>query len=116
MNIAGITQRFALLAGMDAQDAEKWTPLIDDAVSFISASVIKPEISADDAVRLEALCAVYAFKLFRLSSDDRVSSFSVGDVSVTPSAAVDADRLWTEYAEKSQDLICGEKFLFGRVV
>ncbi len=118
MNIANITSRFVLLSGVDKDEAFKWRPIVDDAVSYISSAVKKSELDETDKGRLEVLCAVYAFRLYSLCNDKSISSFSVGDVSVSSPAASDrgAEKLWREYAEKSQDLISDEKFLFGRVV
>ncbi len=118
MNIANITSRFALLSGIDAEKAYKWRSVIDDAVDYVSSIITKPKLSESDTKRLEVLCAIYAFKLYRLCNDESVSSFSVGDVSITPPAAKadTAEKMWREYVEKAQDLVSEEKFLFGRVI
>ena len=98
MNIANITKRFALYSGIDGAEAYKWKSIIDDAVVYVNSIVTKENLSEDDELRLENLCAVYAFKLYSLCNDDSISSFSAGDL---------------EYADKSQDLIGREKFLLG---
>ena len=109
MNIANITKRFALYSGIDGAEAYKWKSIIDDAV------VTKENLSEDDELRLENLCAVYAFKLYSLCNDDSISSFSAGDLKISSSADGEsrAEKLWREYADKSQDLIGREKFLLG---
>lgn len=103
MNIANITKRFALYSG------------IDDAVVYVNSIVTKGNLSEDDELRLENLCAVYAFKLYSLCNDDSISSFSAGDLKISSSADGEsrAEKLWREYADKSQDLIGREKFLLG---
>lgn len=118
MNIANITSRFALLCGLDKDEAYKWRALVDDATAYVQSIVVKDNLSESDIRRVEVLCAVYAHKLYRLCNDESISSFSVGDVRVTSPAAADtaADNLWREYAEKAQDLISDEKFLFGAVM
>ena len=63
MNIANITKRFALYSGIDGAEAYKWKNIIDDAVVYVNSIVTKGNLSEDDELRLENLCAVYAFKL-----------------------------------------------------
>lgn len=118
MNIANVTSRFALLAGIDANEAYRWRSLVDDAISYVTSIVTKSSLDEGDKKRIEALCAVYANRLYRLCNDDSISSFAVGDVRATSSAgaAESAEKLWREYADKAQDLIGNEKFLFGRVI
>lgn len=118
MNIANITSRFALLCGIDKEEAYKWRTLVDDATAYVQSILVKDNLSESDKRRVEALCAVYAHKLYRLCNDERISSFSVGDVSVTSpkTSDISAENLWKEYAQKAQDLISDEKFLFGRVM
>lgn len=115
MNIANITKRFALYSGIDGAEAYKWKSIIDDAVVYVNSIVTKGNLSEDDELRLENLCAVYAFKLYSLCNDDSISSFSAGDLIISSSADGEsrAEKLWREYADKSQDLIGREKFLLG---
>lgn len=117
MNIANITTRFALLCGIDKDEAYKWRT-VDDATAYVQSILVKDNLSESDKRRVEALCAVYAHKLYRLCNDESISSFSVGDVSVTSpkTSDISAENLWKEYAQKAQDLISDEKFLFGRVM
>lgn len=118
MNIANITSRFALLCGIDKEEAYKWRALIDDAIAYVQSILVKDNLSKSDKSRVEVLCAVYAHKLYRLCNDESISSFAVGDVRVTSPQVPDtsAENLWREYAQKAQDLIRDEKFLFGRVM
>ena len=97
MNIANITKRFALYSGIDGAEAYKWKSIVDDAVVYVNSIVTKGNLSEDDELRLENLCAVYAFKLYSSSADGESR----------------AEKLWREYADKSQDLIGREKFLLG---
>ena len=93
MNIANITKRFALYSGIDGAEAYKWKSIIDDAVVYVNSIVTKGN----------------------LSEDDSISSFSAGDLKISSSADGEsrAEKLWREYADKSQDLIGREKFLLG---
>ncbi|RGH87718.1 hypothetical protein DW745_06560 [Ruminococcus sp. AM28-29LB] len=86
MNIANITKRFALYSGIDGAETYKWKSIIDDAVVYVNSIVTKGNLSEDDELRLENLCAVYAFKLYSLCNDDSISSFSAGDLKISSSA------------------------------
>ena len=114
MNIANITKRFALYCGIDGSEAYKWKSIVDDAVLYVESLVTKDNLSDNDEERLENLCAVYAYKLYSLCNDDSISSFSAGDLKISSSADGEsrAEKLWREYADKSQDIIGREKFLF----
>lgn len=122
MNIANVTSRFALLTGLDNSEIYKWKTLIDDACSYVGSLIKKKNPDSDEKSRIEMLCAVYAFRLYSLCNDDeRITSFTAGDVEITSSAAnsiLRAERLWQEYAQKSEDLIGADNsgFLFGRVM
>lgn len=122
MNVANVTSRFALLAGLEDDEIYRWKMLVDDACGYIESIVIKDDCGADDKKRLEMLCAAYAFRLYSLcGSEGKTDSFTAGDVHITSSAADGAERaekLWREYAEKSDDLIDlnRSEFLFGRVI
>ena len=77
---------FALYSGIDGAEAYKWKSIIDDAVVYVNSIVTKGDLSEDDELRLENLCAVYAFKLYSLCNDDSISSFSAGDLKISSSA------------------------------
>lgn len=117
MNIANITALFLLLSGLDKSSAYEWKAVIDDAVSYVESIVIKDEPDSGDIRRIETLCAVYAYRLYTLCSNDNVSSFTAGDVKVTSSAdAVQkAEKLWRDYRDRYSDLVGAESFLFGAV-
>lgn len=119
MNIAEVTSRFALLSGIDNERLFKWKPLIEDACAYVeSISTIKtPSIA--QTKRLEMLSAVYALKLYSRCGDEKITSFTAGDVTIASSAngAASADELWKEYLSESSDIVdAGSDFLFGRVI
>jgi hypothetical protein len=118
LNIANVTSRFALLAGLENSEIYKWDSIIDEACKYVN-SLLKSEISDDyDKLRLENLCAVYSYRLYCLCNNNTLSSFKAGDVTITSSApSVDkAEMLWKDYCLKCQDLIDSQEFLFGRVM
>lgn len=118
MNIANVTSRFSMLAGLDNSEIYKWRTIIDDACAYISSHIIKENPDDVDTKRIEMLCAIYALKLYSLCNDENITSFTAGDVHITsPDGGISkADRLWKEYAKKSGDLISSDNFLFGRVI
>lgn len=117
MNIANVVARFSCLSGLDKSDAYEWKSVIDDAVSYINSIIIKDELSDSDIIRIETLCAVYAYRLYILCGNDGISSFTAGDVKLTSSAdaAQNAEKLWREYRNRYSDLVGAESFMFGAV-
>lgn len=117
MNIANVTSRFAMISDMQGKELYKWRPLIEDSCRYISSRLKKDNLDENDTKRLEMLCAVYAARLCAICGEEGITSFTAGDVRVSPANSTQKyEKLWNEYAEKSQDLIKSEKFLFGRVV
>jgi hypothetical protein len=118
LNIANVTSRFALLAGLDNSEIYKWKDIVDDACRYVESLVIKENPDSSDTVRIETLCAVYALRLYCLCNDENIASFTAGDVQITSSADKQskAQRLWNEYLQQSEDLVGRQDFLFGRVM
>ena len=118
MNIANVTSRFALLAGLDNKEIYKWKTLIDDACKYVASIVTKEELTEDEAEKIEMLSACYALKLYSLCNDENITSFTAGDVHITSpdNSESKGDRLWREYLRICKNLIDTDGFLFGRVV
>lgn len=118
LNIANVTSRFALLSGLSNSEIYDWKGIIDDACNYVSSIVIKENPDASDNIRLEALCAVYAYRLYSLCNEQEISSFKAGDVSVTSPAGDTgkAEKLWQEYLNAYSDLVENKRFLFGAVM
>lgn len=118
LNIANVTSRFALLSGLSNSEIYEWKGIIDDACSYVSSIVIKENPDASDNIRLEALCAVYAYRLYSLCNEQEISSFKAGDVSITsPAGGTNkAEKLWQEYLTAYSDLVENKSFLFGAVM
>lgn len=118
MNIANVISRFALLSGLSNNEIYEWKILIDDACNYVNSIVIKENLEPADKVRIEALCAVYAYRLYSLCKEQGISSFTAGDVSVTsPACGTEkADKLWQEYLNRYSDLVEQKRFLFGAVM
>lgn len=118
MNIANVTSRFALLAGLDNGEIYKWRTLVDDACDYVSSILLNKENDDIQNRRIEMLCAVYAFRLYSLCNEENITSFTAGDVKLTSSAGSkqNAQVMWEDYVKRSADLIRTEGFLFGRVI
>lgn len=117
MNIANVTERFTKLSGLEKSEVYNWKSVIDEAVRFVGSRLRKQELDLSDMLRVETLCAVYAYRLYTLCSDDGISSFTAGDVKLTSSADAvkKAERLWNEYKFLCSDLVNADEFLFGAI-
>lgn len=118
MNIANVTSRFALFAGLKNDEIYKWKSVIDDACEYIKSIVVKDCLSESETRKIETLCAAYALKLYSLCNEENITSFTAGDVRISsPGGAKDkGERLWKECCENCGGLINTKKFLFGRVI
>ncbi len=120
MNIANVASRFAQLAGISNSQIYSWKSVIDDACSYVQSIVTKSDLETADKLRLETLCAIYAYRLYSLCNEEEIASFTAGDVQITSSSSADsgsrAERLWKEYSEQCRDLLQDNSFLFGAVM
>ena len=118
MNIARVTDRFAVLAELNSSELVRWRPLIEDACRWVEAHCTVQTPDSEQTKRLELLSAAYALRLFSMSGGRQLSQFVAGDVRLTSSAdnAGGAWQLWKEMAKSNADLIRGDDFIFGRVI
>lgn len=118
MNIANVTERFALLSGVENKELGKWRTLIDDACAFVEEHAIVTDPDKKQTRRMELLSAAYAFRLYEMCSEDKITSFTAGDVKITSSAAgkSKSERIWNELCSQSGDIINTTEFIFGRIV
>lgn len=117
MNIAGVTDRFAVLADVDSSELSRWSPLVEEACRLVQSRCRVREPDSEQTGRLELLSAAYAFRLYAMGGG-QLSQFVAGDVRLTlPADAADrAERLWRELEANNADLIEGGGFIFGRVI
>lgn len=118
MNIANITRRFALLCGMELSEAASWQSIIKDAMEYIRRRLIKQPSGGSDTARLEMLCAAYAYKTYCLCNDNGVTAFTAGEVHIASPVrdGNKAEELWQKLLNESADLICSDRYIFGRVI
>lgn len=107
-----------MLSGVENKDLGKWRTLIDDACGFIEGHTVVSDPDDKQIRRMELLSAAYAFKLYEMFSDDKVTSFTAGDVKITSSAEGKSrsEKIWSELCSQSSDLIDTTDFIFGRIV
>ena len=118
MNIANVTNRFAVLADIDSSGISRWATLVEDACRFVQSLCRVENPNSEQTERLEMLSAAYALRLYMMCGDSGLTHFVAGDVKLTSSAdrRKNAMRLWQELAQQNADLIRGGGFVFGRVI
>ena len=118
MNIARVTDRFAVLAELNSSELVRWRPLIEDVCRWVEAHCTVQTPDSEQTKRLELLSAAYALRLFSMSGGRQLSQFVAGDVRLTSpaDAAKKAEQLWRELAAGNTDLIQTGGFIFGRVM
>jgi hypothetical protein len=118
VNVAKVCERFAVLAGLEADAVQRWMPLIEDACAYVEERCLVEAPSSRQTTRLEALRAAYALRLYSLCGENQIREFTAGDVRLTSSAdrQQTAAQLWQELAADNADLVRTGGFLFGRVI
>ena len=118
MNIANVTDRFAVLAELESSEVSRWSPVVEVACRYVQSLCTVEVPDSGQTARLETLAAVYAFALYEMCGNSRLTQFVAGDVRLTSSAdnAGGAWQLWKEMAKSNADLIRGDDFIFGRVI
>jgi len=116
LNIEHVTERFALLSGIDSEELSRWGTLIQDACAFVQAHCLAENPDEAQTTRLEALAAAYTLRLYNRCAGEGITQFAAGDVRLTSSAGTGAAGLWEELLRDNADLIHTGGFLFGRVI
>ncbi len=117
MSFKDILERFALISGLSEQETARFLPVIEDCRVWFEER-LRDGLSESELRRAAYACAVYAYyKISRIAQNDRVSSFKVGDVQMTPlPRAETVERLWLEERENICDIIdVGAEFGFKGV-
>lgn len=120
MRIERIAERFSLLSGLEGDELSKWTPLLKDAIAYVSA-LLKPGVKAENHLeRLESATATYAYYKWILCSEERdATSFKAGDITVSQShsgATADwAYHLWKQSLSEIADITVPCNFFFKGV-
>ena len=117
MDLQEILERFALIAGLSAEEAQLWEPLLVDAQFEIESKLKYDVDQAAEARRLNVAAAAlgyYKYTLYRLSGTG-MGSFSAGDISVKldDHAIIDvALNVWLDAKATIYDLLIDDNFLF----
>lgn len=116
MNIDEIMERFAVLAGLTAEDAAPWRMLCEDALVRIQSQCREDVDPAEQSSALCAAVSALAFYQYVLCGGvtDAVD-FTAGDVKITRKGdAVDcAKALWLEAKSQIAPLLQDDGFYFG---
>ena len=116
MNIDEIMERFAVLAGLTAEDAAPWRTLCEDALVRIQSQCREDVDPAEQSGVLCAAVSALAFYQYVLCggvTDD--VDFTAGDVKIAKKGnAADCARvLWLEAKEQIAPLLRDAGFYFG---
>lgn len=120
MRIERVAERFSLLSGIEGEELSKWTPLIKDSASYVSA-LIKPGIKESEHLELlESASASYAYYKWVLCSEEKdSSSFKAGDLTVSQShsgaTSQLAYQLWKQSLSEIADITVSDDFFFKGV-
>lgn len=113
-----VNERFKKLAGINSDEAEEWSYIIEDSIYEISDMLKSDCDFEENCHRLAAVTAALAFYKYRcvLSARGETSSFKAGDVSLSidASSVDNAYRMYREELEGIGDILKANNFVFGR--
>ncbi len=116
MNIDEIMERFAVLAGLTAEEARQWQPLCEDALVRIQSQCREDVDPAEQSGVLCAAVSALAFYQYALcGSVTDGGDFTAGDVKIArgTQAADCAKALWLEAKAAAAPLLRDPGFYFG---
>lgn len=117
MNVQEVLSRFALLAGLTAEESAPWLPVCGEAVQEINGRVKTGVDTVSQSGRLCVLAAAFAFYRYTLyrGSGAGMESFQAGDVTVSSDWQKNvqtAREMWNETAACAADLLQDSGFIF----
>ncbi len=117
MGLDNALYKFKLLTGFDDAQAEKWIPIIKDAISYVKSMVDTNRLTEEQISAVEKSAGVYAFYQYIAGVESRESSFSAGDVRVSynNSRVGYAKSLWESELCRLKSMGDNSDFLFKRV-
>jgi len=116
VNIEDVMERFALMADLNTDRAEKFRPVCEDAMAEISRRAVLTDVEGQRVLcAAAAALALYRWALMASSGD--LGSFSAGDVKITKSGAnvAMAKEAWREAAAAAAPYMQDSEFLFRGV-
>lgn len=119
MSFEQVLSRFITLAKLDVIEAEKWQWLCSDAVKYYESKQ-KENINEEECCcsRLSAAAAAMAFYHFTLlNTEQNISSFKAGDVSLGFSNDISkiAYQIWQQAHLSAAKFLNDDNFFFKKV-
>lgn len=116
MEFEQVYHRFVTLSGLNPTVAASWQWLCNDAMCKIQRQ-LNDKAATSDCDRLSAAAGVLAYYMFTLlNTDENVSSFKAGDVSIGFNGnSSAAEKIWQLSRESIEDLLDDNDFIFKQV-
>ena len=118
MNVQTVTQGLCLFADITAAEAEKYAPIVEQAVAEVAAKLNEGADNEANADRLNLLCAACAYYRYILLTECGTQDIKLGDVSVTggsKNAVAAACAVKDEFTRACADLLRDDGFVFKQV-
>lgn len=114
-----IFEKFTLLSDMPSDEASKFSTLINDSISQISAILLPDTDNEDNCRRLTAAAASWAYYRYKqiICSRGEYDGIKAGDVTVNPSdRSMEAARaIYLDSMAAIADITTDRDFIFERV-
>ena len=106
------------LSGVKVAQMCRWHPMIEDACRYVEDHATVKAPDEGQTRRLEMLAAAYAYRLYEICKEDRLTAFTAGDVRIASSgdSGGTAAQMWELLCADNADLLNTNGFLFGRIV
>lgn len=118
MNYDRAFERFTLFSDMSAEEAAKWSYLVNDCIAEISEMLIPDSDNEENSRRIitaTASLALYRYRKLLCARGD-LSGIKAGDVTVSidNKSVETARQLYIEALSDISDIIKKDEFIFGR--
>lgn len=113
MDIEDVFERFALMADLSAEEAEKYKPLCMDAAAEIERNA-KTNDKKAQGILCAAAAALCLYRWALVSASSMCESFSAGDIRVTKSREniSAAKEIWIELKTAAAPYLNDDGFIF----
>lgn len=119
MSFKDVTDRFALVSGLEQEEISKWVFVITDCIKYFESMLNGKALDDAQKVRVSNACAVYAYYKYSLYKfADNSSKFKAGDIEITKAENVTdkAHTMWQQEKREIRDIVDFDNFSFVRVV
>lgn len=118
MSFKDVTDRFALVSGLEQEEISKWVFVITDCIKYFESMLNGRTLSEIESIRLSNACAVYAYYKYSLYKfADNSSKFKAGDIEITKAESITdkAHTMWQQEKSEINDIVDFDNFSFVRV-